>query len=451
MMDRIATLTGALAGCLAAATVCADDSEIMLRPQATDRLVTNVEYSLTITGEIATPSDVGPQRFPLKSRGEFRFQNDSTAAAVSRDATALRAVRKFKSAATQTTVGTDHTTQVELSAAYRTIFVVGSDKGLVQWSPGYALSRQQLDLLQMPFDVLTTASLLPTTPLAVGEKWNADAWLIAALTGIEVAVEQSATCELISATSDKAIVALAGTIKGGVQGSTSDVSFDGRMIVDRATGVIESFTGTQKEKRSPGPVSPGLDVTAVIQWRQTEAKDQDQDAGQPVEKLPDGQPAAAQLQLVLQTPLKLQLRHSREWYLFHETSAVLMLRQLRDGSMISQCNLSAAVTVPPGQFTPDREFLSDVTDALRDRHARVVREQTVREDGQWRIRHVQAEGVAADKRIVWDYYLCAAATGEQFSIVFSHAKDDADQFKDEASRVLATLQIVRRRPALPFR
>ena len=126
-----------------------------------------------------------------------------------------------------------------------------------------------------------------------------------------------------------------------------------------------------------------------------------------------------------------------------------MLRQLRNGNLISQCNISSAVTVPPGQHTPDKEFAADVRSAVAERKGDVVSEDTVRDDEQWRVRHVQAAGDADGTSITWNYYLCSASTGEQFSLVFSHSEKDKDAFGDEASRILSTLQVARRRPALP--
>jgi hypothetical protein len=424
----------------------ADETKAALLPEILAPLTTTVDYRLKISGEIVTPSESGPQRFPLKSSGEFQFQN-STFPSKEGGPFALRAVRRFQAAATSTTVANDHNTDVALSPAYRTVTVSGSEKGLIVWSPNFALPRKQLDLLQMPFDVLAVRSLLPTNAVKVGDRWNTDAWLVPMLTGIEAVIEQSATCELISLDDDFAVVSLSGKISGAVQGSTSEVSFSGQVKINRAEAIVESLTATQKEKRSPGPVSPGLDVTVSIHWQQR------LDKQSPLAGLaaPDELPSEQQQHLYLQTPLKLQLRHSREWYLFHETSSVLMLRQLRDGNLVSQCNISSTVIVPPGQHTPDSEFLADVRTSVLERKGAVQDGETVRDDGSWRIRHIRARGDATGKVIIWDYYLCTAATGEQFSIVFSHAQEDEKAFGEEAVKLLSTLQIARNRPALPFR
>lgn len=447
-------LTGLLAGMtvlslsVGSLTGSAADEPVRLIEEQQQQLPADVIYNIQIDGTISTPSETGPQRFPLKSTGAFRFRNyPKMPADGDIGPLALKAVRRFESAATTTVVNSDHTTDVQLQSPYRTLFVAGSNQGLVQWSPRYALPRRQLDLVQMPFDVLAVTRLLPASAVKVGEKWNTDPWLVPMLTGVEAVVEQSATCELLDLNSEHASIEVQGMINGAVHGSAVNATFSAKLTFDRKAGMITSFSATQKEKRSAGPVSPGLDVVATLSWKQTPVTEADD----PPLEIPATFPADSQLQLALQTPLKLQLRHSREWHLFHETSAVMMIRQLRNGTLISQCNISTAITVPPKQHTPDREFLADVTESVRERKGRILKEETVRDDDRWRIRHVRAVGNADGKQIIWDYYLCSAATGEQFSLVFSHAEADDALFGEEASELLKTLQIIKPRPALPFR
>jgi hypothetical protein len=423
-----------------------DDAALAFPSTGTGTHVSAIDYTIEIRGEIRIPHSEGIRPLPMESRGAFRFEQRSQPTDLGGPFT-LRAVRRFSAAGTQTTVGTGTKTGVSLSNSYRTIHTFGSDRGLVHVSPTYALPRPQLDLLQMPCDVLVVTALLPSTPVSVGDRWNNDDWVLPMLTGVEAVIEQSATCELKSADDRSAIVTFNGKVHGATLGSESTASISGEFVVNRKSGMIMSLKATQKEERAPGAVSPGLDVTASIVWTQTPVNPGSETLGTLTETSPTDR---ARL-LLLQTPLKLQLTHSREWHLFHQTPSVLMMRQLRDGKLISQCNISNSVTVAAKLHTPDSEFLSDVTDSVKQRNGRVVQEETVRDDSEWRIRHIRAIGDASGKVIVWDYYLCSIATGEQFSMVFSHAQDDGKLFGDEATRMLSGLRMARKRPALPFR
>ncbi|MCP4782227.1 MAG: hypothetical protein GY903_14230 [Fuerstiella sp.] len=422
------------------------DAPITFSTTGTASKVSAIDYKIEIRGEIKTPHSGGVRAWPIESRGAFRFKQRSQPTDLGGPFT-LRAVRRFSAAGTQTTVGPETSTAVSLSKSYSNIHTFGSDRGLVHVSPKYPLPRQQLDLLQTPCDVLVVAALLPSTAVSVGDKWNTDEWVMLMLTGVEAVIEQSATCELKSADDETATVLFHGRVHGATLGSESTVSISGEFTVHRRSGMIASLKATQKEQRSPGTVSPGLDVTATIVWTQVPGSPDSETLPTLTETAPSDRASL----LMLQTPLKLQLTHSREWHLFHETPSVLMMRQLRDGNLISQCNISSAVTVPAKQHTPDSEFLSDVADSVKQRNGSVVEQETVRDDNQWRVRHIRAIGDASGKEIVWDYYLCSSSTGKQFSMVLSHARDDDELFADEAAKLLAGLQGVRNRPALPFR
>jgi hypothetical protein len=410
------------------------------------KYVSTIDYAIEIRGQIRIPQSDGIRSLPMESHGTFRFEQRSLPTDMGGPFT-LRAVRRFSAAGTKTTVGTGTKTDVALSDSYRTIHTFGSDSGLVHVSPEYALPRQQLDLLQMPCDVLVATALLPSTSVSVGDRWNNDDWVLPMLTGVEAVIDQSATCELKSVDDQTALVLFNGKVHGATLGAEAKVSISGEFAVNRKSGMITSFKATQTEERSPGPVSPGLNVSASIVWTQSPVSRDPETLGALTETAPSDR---ARL-LLLQTPMKLQLTHSREWHLFHQTPSVLMMRQLRDGNLISQCNISTGVTVAAKQHTPDSEFLSDVTDSVKERNGRVVHEDTVRDANGWRIRHVRAIGDAGGKVIVWDYYLCSTDTGKQYSMVFSHAQDDDKLFGDESTRMLSGLKIARRRPALPFR
>lgn len=420
----------------AATSVFAFDESVRLAASLNTSATTDVDYEINISGQIITPSEDGPNQFPLSSKGVFRFEQ-SLAAATAKGPASIGGVRIFSSANTTTTVGKEHVTKVSLPDTYRTIQVCGSGNELIAYSADYLLTRPHLDLIQMPFDPMAINSLLPGGSVEPGDKWNTDAWLMPMLTGIETAIDQSATCTLKSITPEKAVVFFTGKISGAVHGSAANVGYSGELTLDRKRGIVTSFRGQQKEKRTPGPVSPGLNITANIRWEQVESKRQVETPT----KAPNN-PPAEKLQLVFQTPLKLQLRHSREWHIFHETPAVTMLRQLRNGSLVSQCNISAAITVPPKQHTPDKEFRKDVDSSVSERKGTIVTENTIRDDSQWRIRHVAAIGDASGDVIKWDYYLCSAASGEQFSIVFSHSESDDVEFGEEAQTLLSTLKVV---------
>ena len=419
--------------------LCAVAEDSVLNASAS----TNVDYTLKIKGTIATPSPDGPINLPLESSGRLRFANHRFPTALGGPMT-LRAVREFQQAETETVVAKDHRTRLTLSRPYRYLHLFGTHAGLESVSPTYLLPRRELDLIQMPFDVLAADSLAPTTTAAIDAgKWNADSWVVPMLSGLQAVAEQSIVCRLKSSEENKLVVAFEGSAEGAVDGSASAVSFSGEFSINRDSRIITSFQATQKEKRTPGPVSPGLDVAIDVSWTQTPAKRNNK----PVTAVTATE---AQKKLVVRTPVQLQMKVTRDWHVFHEAGQSILLRQMKDGELICQCNLTRAITVPPGEHTSDEEFLATVKEQVAESKGSVVNQETVREDKEWRVRHVQAVGDAGGEVIIWDYFLCSEAGGRQFSMLFSHAQKDEKKYANAAGEILKGISLMRTRPGLPF-
>ena len=404
---------------------------------------TQFDCSVNITGSLRTPSRDGEQTWELSSESTFQFaerQLQSTGSGPR----ALQAVRRYSTASAVTNVGQEHQTRISIPATRGLIHVAGSGRKIRYAAARHPLSRRQLDLLQMPCDPLPCSGLLPTRDVSVGEKWNTDVWVLPLIAGLDAVTEQSMTCESLSMDEYSMRVRFSGSVTGAALGSASTVELEGTLTFDRKSQLIQKLNCHLMEKRTPGPVSPGIDATVDVLWTQTADSSS---VRLPVESDTD----AFEEPLVLTTPWDLLLRHSREWHVFNQTQRVLMLRQIRSGVLISQCNISLGMTMPPGQYTPDADFRADVERAVRTRDGYVLREQTIRDAPSWRVRHVQAGGTAGELEITWDYFLCSSAGGQQFSLVFSYSADDADEFGDEATRLLDSLSLARQRAALPFR
>jgi hypothetical protein len=224
---------------------------------------------------------------------------------------------------------------------------------------------------------------------------------------------------------------------GAITGSPTEIRLNGEMIVDRKNSLIRRLNATMTEDRGPGTVSPGLDATARIQWTQEIIES---DAGLP-DAIPDTLPDENQLRLTLVTPWRVLLSHNRDWHVFHETSELVMLRMLSNGSLVAQCNIASAPLLAAGTFTPESDYLAEVERAVSERQGR-IRSSTVEPDRNgWRIHHVQATGEANKQTLIWDYYLCTTRSGEQVSLVFSHAEEDEKAFSGVPERMLSTLTI----------
>ena len=420
---------------------------ILLADPADPQRTTHVEYALKIEGTLLTPAQKGTSEWNLNSSGKFafdqrRFPSDASGPS------ALRAVRRFATAETESVVGKDHATSVVLPSQARLIQLYGAEYQLLQLSPDVRLTRPQVDLLQIPCDPIVATGLLPARNLKdQHEKWNADSWVIPMLVGVDAAVSQTATCQLKSLTASEAVVTFEGTTAGAVTGSATKVTLKGELTYDRKQRFIQSFRAVQSEKREPGPFSPGLNVEATIAWTQASAA--------PASSLPDTMPEQVpderKLLLTLATPGQVLLLHNRDWHVFHETPEMVMLRMMHDGSLVAQCNISPSPAVPAGESTSEQEYLDEVQTALAERKGAVKSSKIHDDINGWRVHHVRALGKANEKTLIWDYFLCTAKSGQQTSLIFSYAEEDEKLVAGSPEQMVGTLTVRANRPkvALP--
>ncbi|MFO0425151.1 MAG: hypothetical protein ACK526_01180 [Planctomyces sp.] len=426
--------TTALSPITSHATAASND-EITLRAVRNPDRTTRVTCRVTISGRMTTPSDSGPVNHDLKSECSFIFdQREFPSPAIG--ISGVRAVRHFEEAQSETKVGGGHQTETRLPSSHRLVHLYGAGMGLIPLSPTVRFTRQQVDLLQIPLDPTVVSGLLPTRNLRdQTEKWNTEDWVIPALTGIEATASQKNSCQLKELTKQKAVISFDAEVSGAITGTVSDIHISGELNLDRESGLITEVTAQLKEKRSPGTVSPGLDVTADIHWTQEVSN---RETSLP-DSIPMDEPSESRKLLTLSTPWKLLMLHSRQWHLFHETSELVMLRMLHEGRLVAQCNVAPSVRVAPGTSTDPETFQSEVQTALTTRKGKII-DSTIRPDvNGWRIQRVRATSATDKKTILWDYYLCTQKTGEQFSLIFSRTSDDDAFFGDSAEQILSTM------------
>ncbi len=428
-------------------TAAITEDGVSLVEPADSKRTTHVKYSLQIKGKLTTPAATGTTDWELNSTAKFEF-DQRRFASDSVGPFALKAVRQFQQAETTSIVGKDHKNVVSLPAQSRLIHLYGGELQLIQLSPEVRLTRPQLDLLQFPCDPLAATGLLPDRNLKDStEKWNADTWVVPMLTGIDAPVTQSATCQLKSLTQSEAVITFECKGTGAITGSSTEIVLTGEMVFDRKNSVIQQLRASLAEKRSPGTVSPGLDVKAEIQWTQESTT-----APTPLSSdMPLSIPEERQLLLTLVTPWRVLMLHSRDWHIFHETADLVMLRMLQEGVLLAQCNISSAPLMAAGKFTPESDYQAEVDHALTERGGKIRTSEVEPDQNGWRIHHVQAVGEANKKTLVWDYYLCTTKAGEQISLVFSHAEEDDKSFGGVTEQMLKSLTIRSTRPkiALP--
>ncbi|MCA9088159.1 MAG: hypothetical protein KDA90_05915 [Planctomycetaceae bacterium] len=347
-----------------------------------------------------------------------------------RDAAALREAREFEIAQLDTTVA-GHQTRTQLPAQLKRVVTTGQRDGLLNYCPQVLMTREALDLLDMPGDPLALIAMLPQDSVETGATWAAPDWAGQMLAGIDTADAVKCDCTLTSANDQQVVISIQATVSGQRLGSASTVTVTGTMHFSPVGKFISGASLTYAVKSEVGTINPGLEAQIVVNITRQIAPEPGLLTDEYIASLPL-EPNPAALELVFDAiPWGLRLLHDRSWHLFQAVyegqHPVAILRLMNSGSLICQCNIAPVTAAQPGQRTPPEQFEQDISQSLGSRLQKLSEQEEIPlENGRFLYR-VVAEGEVElkgdDKTLKlpmnWIYYLSTNADGRQTSFVFA--------------------------------
>jgi hypothetical protein len=440
---------------VAPATLTAES--IRFKSNEAESQTVRVQAEVITKGKVFTSGGGGKTiDLDLDGRAQFSFFERRLAPA-GRDAQSFRAVREFQLGRTDTTVG-GRNTHVELPASMRLIVANGESFGVRSYCLEGPMTREGLDLLELPGDSLALSALLPQKAIEEGGEWNAPEWAAQMLGAVEAIEKASATCKLVRLTDSQAEIEVSAAIKGQRQGANCDVKITGTIEYDRSAEMISAGTLDYDIKSAVGAVSPGLEAKVHMQVNRSVSPSPGRLTDRVVNAIPIS-PEEGAFDLVFDAaPWGTQLRHGRGWYLFHAVmegaSQVAILRMIDRGSLIAQCNMAPVPAVSPGQSTPVEQFEKDVRTSLGKRLQNITSREQVEMGTDMKVIRIVAEGSYTLKGTKgeelnvpthWIYYLCSAPSGRQASFVFAVESNLLEQLGDQDEKLVRSLQFVENR------
>lgn len=427
------------------------DGPVKLAESPLDQTTYSVQSQIVTTGKVEAPTG-GDQKadLELKASVDFDFLSRRLPSA-GRDALALREAREFSKAALTTSVS-NYETKAELPANRRLIVANGHREGIVSYSTQGSLTRESLDLLEIPGDPLALLALLPPTDVRVGEEWVPADWVIQMLTGVEAVESSELKCKLDQATPATAKVTFQGTIKGQRLGTNTSVGVAGAFLFNREKQYLSQAKTVYTVKSDVGTVNPGLQMQVNTSLTRAPVSTQSQLtdaylAGIPLE------PTSEDLGLEYQAgPWGISLDHDRDWHLFQAVydaaAPVAILRLVDLGSLVAQCNLSPVPNASPGRVVPLEKFEADIEASLGERFGEFVsREKIPTTDGRQIYRAEVTGNVIMkstkgriDLPMHWIYYLVSDDKGRQASFVFSVEPPLLEQLRGRDQELVTSLK-----------
>jgi hypothetical protein len=398
--------------------IAAQTSDVVdFRPAAQVGSYRQTKVVVEVEGKLKLNADGQEVRhLPLKVQGELQYVERVLSQA--KRWTDVRLVRVYQSAQAKIRLHESDLTN-ELRPERRLIAVESNDKSAVLFSPQGPITREELDLVELPASGLALEALLPARAQKIGSQWPLPEFTVARLLNLEAVSQQDVACTLDSVKEGVAIVSLAGKITGAVGGVSSDIELKGKLNFDLRQRAVTWLTLAYKENRAIGHAQPGFEVMTTL--RMVSA------AAQPIAELSDK--ALAGLTLKADgghTLIELnsaaggfQLTHDRRWSVMLERHDLTVLRLVDRGDLIAQCNITPRPSLGKDEQLTMEGFQEDVKRVLSKNFEEMVAATEETGDSGLRVLRVVVAGKVGELPIQWTYYHLSDDQGRRASLVFT--------------------------------
>lgn len=443
------TLWAVVAGVAAAGCGAARGDEAVPETPATVR---RVSMTLAADGQLFGPvTGAGePSRQPIAMQGAFEFHEEVRPPAA--DAVALRRYGRANA-----TIDADDAEQsLTLAADAREVSVARLGTTPLPYLADAFLSRDELELLETPFDSILLEDMLPGRPIAADDQWSLPGDLAAGLLAIDTVEAGVLEARVVEIVDGVARVALAGAVDGAVDGVPTHVVVEGTFSVAAepdedgfvVSGDVTRLDATIKENRQASHVAAGFEIEATIAITREPAMDAPTDNADAVEEAParvvrrrgPGKPGTVWYR---DAEGRYDLVHDSGWRVVEEDAGGVVLRLLDLGALVAQCSITALPRSEDAAPPTVAEVKKHVEQSLSGQFKRFDgTHETLREDNGVRVVRVASEGSAEGLPFRWVHYVLTDGEGRRVNVAFMYEASLEQRFGDADARLVAGLRLL---------
>ena len=406
-----------------------------------------VAVQISVNGQLRAGLSETQQELPLRVDGRLKYVEQLRPATTNR----LTAIRHYERAEAEIEIA-QQLTQSRLAADHRHIICGGGDRGDELFAAQGPLTRDELDLIDIPGNSAQWWRLLPTKPVKVGDAWFLDRAAVKALLRLEAISKWAVRCKLQAVAGQRLSVAIAGTVEGAAGGAASQIRIDGSFQVDLTLQQVAELKLRIWEDRQMGHAQPGFKIEAQVHAVANPLADSSP-AAKVVTETPSSEFHTPQDDLLLlsfqASQGGFQLLHDRRWRVLADTPEVSILRCVQRGQLVAQANISRLADRGNKPVWPPTQLEKKIRTSLGDKFTRIV-DSEQRQDGRgYRILRIRAAGAAEDVKLLWTYWYLADRQGGQVSLVITHEQKHAALLADTDRSFADSVRISARVPDDP--
>jgi hypothetical protein len=375
-----------------------------------------VRVIVEVAGDLKVNADgKDVKRLPLKVAAEMLYSERRLAAD---RADFSHTVRQYETAQATIRIQNSETKQT-LRDDRRLIAAEVRPDNATLFSPLGPLTREELELIEIPGAGLIPAGLLPSQRVKTGETWQPSDANVALLMNLDAVLKQNIVCKLEEVQDGVAIISAAGKASGAVGGISSDIELKLKINVNLKQRMITWLAIALKEDRAIGHAQPGFDTVTRIRLIAAPLENAAQLTEQQLARLPlTATPGSTLLEMTTEKG-GYELLQDRRWFVMSDRYDVAVLRLIDRGDLVAQCNVSKLPSLPKGQQLTLEGFQQDVKKSLGKSFAQFIEAGEDKSDNGIRILRVTVAGFASELPIQWIYFHLSDDNNHRASLVFT--------------------------------
>lgn len=394
-----------------------------------------VRSVLEVKGELKLNADGKQvQRLPLKVHGDLvydeQFVIDQSTAEKK-----MSSVRYYHQTKAVIEVAAGKTVP-QLAAHHRVIRVDHEQNRASLYSPNGPLTREELELLDVPCNTLIIEQLLPGRKVKLNESWKPSNELLAGFLGLDTIATTDVKCMLKTVEENKATIGIVGTVDGAVDGIVSSIKVEGNFQFNLSTKSFAWLNVVLKEDREIGHAQPGFQVEAHVRMVAKPISESPA-LNEQIVKQALSQTDTTRKMLAFQSQTSgFKMLQQRQWRVMIDRPDNTILRFIDRGDLITQCNIRSLPSLGKGEQLTLEGFREDIKVAMKNTFGDFIEGEEKAANGLKVIR-VVVSGAVSDLPVQWTYYHLSDDNGRRASMVFTTESKLLERFA-QADELIVT-------------
>ncbi|MDG2014481.1 MAG: hypothetical protein P8J33_13315 [Pirellulaceae bacterium] len=307
-------------------------------------------------------------------------------------------------------------------------------------SLGGPMTQSEFELVNTPANTLILTEVFAKDRVKVGDTWSPDNQVLAQFFNLESVDKTNVRIELANIKGEDAVLVIAGTIEGTVDGAITQIALNGSVRFNSSLGSVTQANLTISQQRDIGLVVPGLDATfkMLISLRPVKQSETLSDTGLAALR----KNAGSITDDLLLTPegSTVSLIHPRQWRVISNHRARTILRYNKNGRMIGQCEILPLPSRLPNQEQTLEQFQAVVKNKLAENAGEIESANASQTEKGLEWMRVKAAGSTNGVNLQWIYYTISSPDGRRVQLVFTTEPAYAGMFTNTERFLVDSLE-----------